>query len=155
MATKTPKTPKTTAPTVSTPVGQVTVPATPFSGLVQTPATPTATAPKVHAITVAGTTYTAANHVATLKGTKGIAANAAATTYTLGATGAKYSPAAGSYNFAQWQAVLAALAANGGNATLAQIAAAFTVAGLQAGHAGQFVPYRAKAGGLAIVAIVA
>lgn len=149
MATKA-KSPKTTAATVSAPVVTITVPAVanPFAALVAAPTAP-AKAPLVHALAVGGATLVAANHVATFKGTK--AATTGGTSYTLGATAHKYNPNAGHVNAVQWQAVQAALAANGGTANVGQIAAAFAAAGLSAGLAASFAAYRAKAGGLEIV----
>ena len=82
----------------------------------------------------------AANHVATFKGTRPVAQGG--TSYKL--TGLAYTPAPGHVNAVQWQAVQAAMAANGGSATVAQVAQAFTSVGLAAGLATGFVTYRAK-----------
>jgi hypothetical protein len=90
---------------------------------------------------VVGTgTLKAANHVATFKGTKAVGTGG--TSYQL--TGTPYTPAQGHVNATQWQAVTNAIAANGGQATIAQIAAEFTALGLAGGLATSFVPYRAK-----------
>ena len=133
MATKV-KTPK--AAPVAAPVA---APANPFSGLLVAPVAPVAPA-KVHAVAVGGANYVAANHVATYKGTRPVAVGGA--TYTL--TGLPYNPTAGHVNALQWQAVLAAIAANGGNpVTVAQVAAQYP-AGIAAGNAAGFLAYRAK-----------
>jgi len=114
-------------------------------------ATPAAApAPKVHMLQVAGAALKAAHHVATAKGIKGMPANIAAQAYTLGASAGKYAPSAGHVNAVQWAAVQSAIAAGGGQATGAAIAAAFQAAGLQPALAAGFVAYRTKAGGLAI-----
>ena len=100
---------------------------------------------------VNATNYIAANHVAVFKGTKGtkaVNATMAAHSYTLGTK--VYAPAAGHINSLQWQAVQAALTANGGTATGQQIAAQFTALGLAAGLAAGFIAYRAKANSLAM-----
>ena len=136
MATKA-KAPKaTTAPAATTPA------ANPFTALVAPATAPAATAlaPKVHSLQVGATTYKAANHVATFKGTKAVTLGGVS--YTL--TGNVYNPAAGHINAAQWAAVTQAIKDNGGQATVGQIAAAFTAAGLAAGLANGFVAYRAK-----------
>ena len=89
---------------------------------------------------MAGNPVKAANHVATFKGTKAVTAGG--TSYQL--TGLPYNPAAGHINAKQWQAVTNAIAANGGQATIAQIATEFVALGLAGGLATSFVPYRAK-----------
>lgn len=113
--------------------------------LAAAPAAPAAPA-KVHELAVAGQVLKAANHVATFKGVKGVPANMAQHTYTIGAKA--YAPAQGHVNAAQWQAVTTAIKAHGGKATVQQISAAFADAGLPAGLAASFVAYRAKAGSL-------
>jgi hypothetical protein len=132
---KTPKTPKT-------PVAPA---ANPFAALLAAPVAPGATA-KVHVLATGAGPVQCANHVATLKGNRGLHAAIAACTYTLGAKA--YSPKAGTANAVQWAAVQAVLV--NGPATGAAIAAQFTSRGLQAGHAGQFIPYACKAGWLAL-----
>ena len=141
MATKA-KSTKAAAPTVAP--AATTAPANPFAALVAGPTAPaagvTATVAKVHALAIGNKTLKAANHVATFKGTKQVAVGGVS--YTL--TGTAYAPQAGHVNAVQWQAVQAAMAANGGQATVAQIAQCFAAAGLPAGLATGFVVYRAK-----------
>lgn len=125
--------------------------ANPMAQLVAAVTAPVAApVPKVHSLAVGATSYVAANHVATFKGSRPVNATIAAHSYTLG--GKAYAPAANHINAVQWQAVQAAIAANGGSATVAQIAAQFATLGLAAGLASGFVAYRAKAGSLAQVA---
>lgn len=128
---------KATKATTATPA------ANPMAALIQAvtlaPAAPAAPA-KVHSVNANGAVLKAANHVATFKGTKAIPQGG--TSYTL--TGLPYSPQAGHVNATQWAAVQQALSANGGQATLAQIAEQFTAAGLAAGLAQGFVTYRCK-----------
>ena len=142
MATKA-KAAKATTPAAATPA-----PAPMFAQLVQAPATPAATpkAPLVHVLALASGPVQCANHCAVLKGAKPLSALLASTSYTLGTKA--YSPKAGTLNAVQWSAVQSAL--QSGPANGAAIASAFVAAGLQAGHAAQFVPYAAKAGWLAL-----
>lgn len=126
---------------IETPVAVIEAPvvANPFAALVAEPTAPTAPA-KVHSITLGAETLKAANHVATFKGTRPVVQGGVSYT----TTGLPYNPAPGHVNATQWAAVQAALAANGGAATVAQVAAAFTAAGLAAGLAAPFIKYRAS-----------
>ena len=131
--------------TKTTPATTVEAPAAnPFASLAQqvtaAPAAP-AVAPKVHTVNANGAALKAANHVATFKGTKAVAAGG--TVYQL--TGLPYKPQPGHVNATQWACVQAAIEANGGNpVTAAQVAEQFAAAGLAAGLASSFMAYRAK-----------
>lgn len=103
-------------------------------------AAPAAAPAKVHVIATANGPVKAANHVATFKGTRPVAAGGVS--YQL--TTLPYNPAAGHVNALQWQATVQAIAANGGQATVAQVAQAFAAMGLAPGLATGFLAYRTK-----------
>jgi len=149
--------PATVAPATVAPAAPT---ANPLAGmaaqLTAAPAAPATAAPKVHVVNVNGNAVQAANHVAT--GGKRVVPQGGAT-YQL--TGVPYQNKAGTahINHYQWQAVLAALAANNGQpVTVAQVAAQYPQhcgTNVHPSKAPAFVVYRTKGAKANLVQVTA